>query len=130
MAVRTTAHLRNLRSPRGHPTLRRHGQWRRCVRRADSRTAVRRHSRSLTAAYRHLSIPQSALSNEGYPPCAGPYRSIEAAIAAYTCAGLEGATISIIGGIVMPMLALISSFVALRLMHRDYRLLRSADRLR
>lgn len=54
----------------------------------------------------------------------------EAAIAAYTCAGLEGATISIIGGIVMPMLALISSFVALRLMHRDYRLLRSADRLR
>lgn len=55
---------------------------------------------------------------------------LEAAIAAYTCAGLEGATISIIGGIVMPMLALISSFVALRLMHRDYRLLRSADRLR
>ena len=56
--------------------------------------------------------------------------ALEAAIAAYTCAGLEGATISIIGGIVMPMLALISSFVALRLMHRDYRLLRSADRLR
>lgn len=55
---------------------------------------------------------------------------LEAAIAAYTCAGLEGATISIIGGIVMPVLALISSFVALRLMHRDYRLLRSADRLR
>lgn len=55
---------------------------------------------------------------------------LEAAIAAYTCAGLEDATISIIGGIVMPMLALISSFVALRLMHRDYRLLRSADRLR
>lgn len=55
---------------------------------------------------------------------------LEAAIAAYTCAGLEGATISIIGGIVMPMLALISSFVALHLMHRDYRLLRSADRLR
>lgn len=55
---------------------------------------------------------------------------LEATIAAYTCAGLEGATISIIGGIVMPMLALISSFVALRLMHRDYRLLRSADRLR
>ncbi len=55
---------------------------------------------------------------------------LEAGIAAYTCAGLEGATISIIGGIVMPMLALISSFVALRLMHRDYRLLRSADRLR
>lgn len=55
---------------------------------------------------------------------------LEAAIAAYTCAGLEGATISFIGGIVMPMLALISSFVALRLMHRDYRLLRSADRLR
>lgn len=55
---------------------------------------------------------------------------LEAAIAAYTCAGLEGATISIIGGIVMPMLALISAFVALRLMHRDYRLLRSADRLR
>lgn len=55
---------------------------------------------------------------------------LEASIAAYTCAGLEGATISIIGGIVMPMLALISSFVALRLMHRDYRLLRSADRLR
>lgn len=55
---------------------------------------------------------------------------LEAAIAAYTCAGLEGATISIIGGIVMPILALISSFVALRLMHRDYRLLRSADRLR
>ncbi len=55
---------------------------------------------------------------------------LEAAIAAYTCAGFEGATISIIGGIVMPMLALISSFVALRLMHRDYRLLRSADRLR
>lgn len=55
---------------------------------------------------------------------------LEAAIAAYTCAGLEGATISIIGGIVMPMLALISSFVALRLMHHDYRLLRSADRLR
>lgn len=55
---------------------------------------------------------------------------LEAAIAAHTCAGLEGATISIIGGIVMPMLALISSFVALRLMHRDYRLLRSADRLR
>lgn len=55
---------------------------------------------------------------------------LEAAIAAYTCAGLEGATISIIGGIVMPMLALISSFVALRLMHRDYSLLRSADRLR
>ena len=55
---------------------------------------------------------------------------LEAAIAAYTCAGLEGATISIIGGIVMPMLALISSFVALRLMHSDYRLLRSADRLR
>lgn len=55
---------------------------------------------------------------------------LEAAIAAYTCAGLEGATISIIGGIVMPMLALISSFVALRLMLRDYRLLRSADRLR
>lgn len=55
---------------------------------------------------------------------------LEAAIAAYTCAGLEGATISIIGGIVMPMLALISSFVALRLMHRDYRLLRSANRLR
>lgn len=55
---------------------------------------------------------------------------LEAAIAAYTCAGFEGATISIIGGIVMPMLALISSFVALRLMHHDYRLLRSADRLR
>ena len=55
---------------------------------------------------------------------------LEAAIAAYTCAGLEGATISIIGGIVMPVLALISSFVALRLMHRDYRLLCSADRLR
>ena len=55
---------------------------------------------------------------------------LEAAIAAYTCAALEGATISFIGGIVMPMLALISSFVALRLMHRDYRLLRSADRLR
>lgn len=55
---------------------------------------------------------------------------LEAAIAAYTCAGLEGATISIIGGIVMPVLALISSFVALRLMHRDYRLLRSAYRLR
>lgn len=55
---------------------------------------------------------------------------LEAAIAAYTCAGLEGATISIIGGIVMPVLALISSFVALRLMHRDYRLLRSANRLR
>lgn len=55
---------------------------------------------------------------------------LEAAIAAYTCAGLEGATISIIGGIVMLVLALISSFVALRLMHRDYRLLRSADRLR
>lgn len=55
---------------------------------------------------------------------------LEAAIAAYTCAGLEGATISIIGGIVMPVLALISSFVAFRLMHRDYRLLRSADRLR
>ena len=55
---------------------------------------------------------------------------LEAAIAAYTCAGLEGATISIIVCIVMPMLALISSFVALRLMHRDYRLLRSADRLR
>lgn len=55
---------------------------------------------------------------------------LEAAIAAYTCAGLEGATISIIGGIVMPVLALISSFVALRLMHHDYRLLRSADRLR
>lgn len=55
---------------------------------------------------------------------------LEAAIAAYTCAGLEGATISIIGGIIMPVLALISSFVALRLMHRDYRLLRSADRLR
>lgn len=55
---------------------------------------------------------------------------LEAAIAAYTCAGLEGATISIIGGIVMPMLALISSFVALHMMHRDYRLLRSADRLR
>lgn len=55
---------------------------------------------------------------------------LEAAIAAYTCAGLEGATISIIGGIVMPVLALISSFVALRLMLRDYRLLRSADRLR
>lgn len=55
---------------------------------------------------------------------------LEAAIAAYTFAGLEGATISIIGGIVMPVLALISSFVALRLMHRDYRLLRSADRLR
>lgn len=55
---------------------------------------------------------------------------LEAAIAAYTCAGLEGATISIIGGIVMPVLALISAFVALRLMHRDYRLLRSADRLR
>ena len=55
---------------------------------------------------------------------------LEAAIAAYPCAGLEGATISIIGGIVMPVLALISSFVALRLMHRDYRLLRSADRLR
>lgn len=55
---------------------------------------------------------------------------LEAAIAAYTCAGLEGATISILGGIVMPVLALISSFVALRLMHRDYRLLRSADRLR
>ncbi len=55
---------------------------------------------------------------------------LEAAIAAYTCAGLEGAKISIIGGIVMPVLALISSFVALRLMHRDYRLLRSADRLR
>lgn len=55
---------------------------------------------------------------------------LEAAIAAYTCAGLEGATISIIGGIFMPVLALISSFVAFRLMHRDYRLLRSADRLR
>ncbi len=55
---------------------------------------------------------------------------LEAAIAAYTCAGLEGATISILGGIVMPVLALISSFVALRLMHRDYRLLRSANRLR
>ena len=55
---------------------------------------------------------------------------VEAAIAAYTCAGLEGATISIIGGIVMPVLALISAFVALRLMLRDYRLLRSADRLR
>ncbi len=55
---------------------------------------------------------------------------LEAAIAAYTCAGHEGATISIIGGIVMPVLALISAFVALRLMHRDYRLLRSADRLR
>ena len=55
---------------------------------------------------------------------------LEAAIAAYTCAGLEGATISIIGGIVMPVLALISSFVALRLMHRDYSLLRSANRLR
>lgn len=55
---------------------------------------------------------------------------LEAAIAAYTCVGIEGATISIIGGIVMPVLALISSFVALRLMHRDYRLLRSADRLR
>lgn len=55
---------------------------------------------------------------------------LEAAIAAYTCAGLEGATISIIGGIVMPVLALISAFVALRLMLRDYRLLRSADRLR
>ena len=54
---------------------------------------------------------------------------LEAAIAAYTCAGLEGATISIIGGIVMPVLALISAFVALRLMLRDYRLLRSADRL-
>ena len=55
---------------------------------------------------------------------------LEAAIAAYTGAGLEGATISIIGGIVMPVLALISAFVALRLMLRDYRLLRSADRLR
>lgn len=55
---------------------------------------------------------------------------LEAAIAAYTCAGLEGATISIIGGIVMPVLALISAFVALRLMLRDYCLLRSADRLR
>ena len=44
---------------------------------------------------------------------------LEAAIAAYTCAGLEGATISIIGGIVMPVLALISAFVALRLMFRD-----------
>lgn len=55
---------------------------------------------------------------------------LEAAIAAYTCAGLESATISIIGGIVMPVLALISAFVALRLMLRDYRLLRSADRLR
>lgn len=55
---------------------------------------------------------------------------LEVAIAAYTCAGLEGATISIIGGIVMPVLALISAFVALRLMLRDYRLLRSADRLR
>lgn len=55
---------------------------------------------------------------------------LEAAIAAYTCAGLEGATISIIGGIVMPVLALISAFVALRLMLRDYRLLRSADRIR
>lgn len=55
---------------------------------------------------------------------------LEAAIAAYTCAGLEGATISIIGGIAMPVLALISAFVALRLMLRDYRLLRSADRLR
>lgn len=55
---------------------------------------------------------------------------LEATIAAYTCAGLEGATISIIGGIVMPVLALISAFVALRLMLRDYRLLRSADRLR
>ena len=55
---------------------------------------------------------------------------LEAAIAAYTCAGLEGATISIIGGIVMPVLALISAFVALRLMFRDYLLLRSADRLR
>ena len=55
---------------------------------------------------------------------------LEAAIAAYTCAGLEGATIFIIGGIVMPVLALISAFAALRLMLRDYRLLRSADRLR
>ena len=55
---------------------------------------------------------------------------LEAAIAAYACAGLEGATISILGGIVMPVLALISAFVALRLMLRDYRLLRSADRLR
>ncbi len=30
----------------------------------------------------------------------------------------------------MPVLALISTFAALRLMRRDYRLLRSADRLR
>jgi len=53
-----------------------------------------------------------------------------ATIAAYTCAGFEGATISIIGGIVMPVLALVSTYAALRLMRRDYRLLRSADRLR
>ncbi len=53
-----------------------------------------------------------------------------ATIAAYTCAGLEGAAIAVTGGIVMPVLALISTYAALRLMRRDYRLLRSADRLR
>ena len=53
-----------------------------------------------------------------------------ATIAAYTCAGFEAATISIIGGIVMPVLALVSTYAALRLMRLDYRLLRSAVRLR
>lgn len=53
-----------------------------------------------------------------------------ATIAAYTCAGIEDAAIAVTGGIVMPILALISAFAALRLMRRDYRLLRSADRLR
>lgn len=53
-----------------------------------------------------------------------------ATIAAYTCAAFEGAAIAVTGGIVMPVLALISTFIALRLMRRDYRLLRSADRLR
>ena len=53
-----------------------------------------------------------------------------ATIAAYTCAALEDAAIAVTGGIVMPVLALVSTYAALRLMRRDYRLLRSADRLR
>lgn len=55
---------------------------------------------------------------------------LETAIAAYTCVWLENASFAIIGGIAMSVLAFVFTYAALRLMRRDYHLLRSADRLR
>ncbi len=62
--------------------------------------------------------------------CLGLIVVLGATVSSYAYGAIDNGAIAPVGGIFMPVLALVSTFAALRFMRRDYRLLRSADRLR